>query len=525
MPATHDPIAFLTLPADLRLSVEQVGRTCLAEPGTSILESSRFDKLDGRYSYFCFDPIAEVSGDPRRNLESLFGQLVRITPEVIIKPNPQASQPEARTPFRGGWVGFIGYEPAAELAGVHCAMTYPRRRAAGFSPCGMTPAEDSAQQGHRSSLDIPLPLNSSAPGWMFRLYDTLLIRDNGNRQWMFAGIEWPASRFPSRPPLTDRIERLRRRLESAARSFTSTQQPIAGILTQDVPVPGAIETSLSLGEYHHLVRRAIDYIAAGDVFQVNLAQRFMCRTHRTPAEHYLRLRRANPSCYAAYLPFTDGVVISSSPELFLDLRAGRVRTKPIKGTRPRCGDDTLNTLAIRSLETSEKDTAELTMIVDLLRNDLGRVCRPGSINVTIPHAIESHPTVFHRVSTIEGTLEERCDWRDLLRATLPGGSITGAPKIRAMQIIRELEPVPRGPYCGCSGYIGLDGSMMMNIAIRTMVQQGDVVSFHAGGAILAESDAAQEYEEILAKARGMLSAVSLDEVEYDQVQTLGASAT
>lgn len=584
MPDSHETPAFLTFPADLHLAVEHVVRACLAEQGASILESSRFDKLDGQYSYFCFDPVAEVSDGVSRpnrcdsrvertepspdhdaatlseecrnelrdrdnlqsrdreravisypggwsssttggSLEALFQQVAQITPEVITKPNQQAAQSAARAPFRGGWVGFIGYEPAAELAGVFTRSIEPLGRAAGFIPRGTAPTNDPAYQLRRRCPDSSTNPSASSPGWMFRLYDTLLIRDNVIRQWMFAGIDWPATRFLSRPPLADRIEFLRRRLESAARSFTPTRQPIDHSSTHEAPAYGDLETSISLSEYRRLVRRAIDYIAAGDIFQVNLTQRFTCRTHRTPAEHYLRLRRVNPSCLSAFLPFCDGAVISSSPELFLDHRAGQVRTKPIKGTRPRCGDDTLNKLAIQGLETSEKDSAELTMIVDLLRNDLGRVCRPGSINVTIPHTIETHPTVFHRVSTIEGTLDERHDWRDLLRATLPGGSITGAPKIRAMQIIHELEPVPRGPYCGCIGYIGLDGSMMMNIAIRTMVQQGNVVSFHAGGAILAGSDTEQEYEEILAKARAMLSAVSFSEAELDPLQVLGASAT
>jgi len=203
-------------------------------------------------------------------------------------------------------------------------------------------------------------------------------------------------------------------------------------------------------------------------------------------------------------------ILSSSPELFLDLRDGHVVTRPIKGTRPRTGDPRIDAMARRELAESEKDRAELTMIVDLLRNDLGRVCSFRTVQVRDPGEIEEHPTVYHRVATIEGDLKTGLGWSDLLRAAFPGGSVTGAPKIRAMQIIRELEPTPRGIYCGSIGWIGLDGAMSLNLAIRTIVQRGDVVHLYAGGGIVAQSTPDGEYAETLAKLRGMLRALNAE---------------
>ena len=191
----------------------------------------------------------------------------------------------------------------------------------------------------------------------------------------------------------------------------------------------------------------------------------------------------------------------------MELRGDHVTTRPIKGTRPRGGSAREDETLRRALAESEKDAAELNMIVDLLRNDLGRVCSFGSVRVVDPGEIETHPTVFHRVATIEGRLTPGRGWAGLLRASFPGGSITGAPKIRAMQIIDELEPTRRTAYCGAIGMIGLDGSMSLSVAIRTMIQAGGSVHLHAGGAIVADSQPEEEYREILAKARGMFAAL------------------
>jgi para-aminobenzoate synthetase component 1 len=264
---------------------------------------------------------------------------------------------------------------------------------------------------------------------------------------------------------------------------------------------------LTKSAYVDAVHRVQDYISAGDVFQVNLARRFAIATGASPLDNYLRLREENPGALGGFFRSQDQTILCSSPELFLELRGRQVVTRPIKGTRPRSNDPRANSLNRSELAGSEKELAELNMIVDLMRNDLGRVCAPGSIRVVQTGEIEAHPTVYHRVATIEGTLRSNESWTTLLAASFPGGSITGAPKIRAMQIIDELEPVPRGIYCGSIGYIGVDGSMSLNIAIRTMVQRRHRVHVFAGSGIVADSDAKQEHEEIGAKARGMLKAL------------------
>jgi para-aminobenzoate synthetase component 1 len=276
------------------------------------------------------------------------------------------------------------------------------------------------------------------------------------------------------------------------------------------PTPVSSPASPSLGrpDFLRRVEEVKRYIRAGDVYQVNLTQRFDATTDATPEALYARLRHFSPSGHAAFLRFDDAAIISSSPELFLHLRDRVVTTRPIKGTRPRTGHPAIDDGRRRELAKSAKDRAELAMIVDLLRNDLGRVCEFGSVRVEHEGAIEMHPTVLHRVATISGRLREDADWCDLLAATFPCGSVTGAPKIRAMQIIDELEPTARGVYCGAIGYVGLDGAAQFNVAIRTMVYQGGAVQLYAGSGIVADSVAEHEYDETLAKARGMMLALN-----------------
>ncbi len=258
--------------------------------------------------------------------------------------------------------------------------------------------------------------------------------------------------------------------------------------------------------YQQAVARVIDYIRAGDVFQVNLSQRFTVGLlGRRPIEVYQRLLERHPAWYGAFLQFDRTSLLCNSPELFLRVRptgSGRqIITRPIKGTRA------LGPGMREELTRSVKDQAELNMIVDLERNDLGRVCAIGSIRVSESRVIEAHPTVYHGAATIEGTLRDDVGLVDLLRATFPGGSVTGAPKIRAMQIIDELEPVRRGPYCGAIGYLSVDGHLELNVAIRTMIVEQGRVHIPVGGGIVADSDPVAEYEETLVKARAMFAAL------------------
>jgi len=315
-----------------------------------------------------------------------------------------------------------------------------------------------------------------------------LAFDNQTEQWLACGT-WADGGYPE--------------LSSTAGSHGQFQS-------------GNLTSEFTREKYETAVARAMGYIAAGDVFQINLTQRFTADFDGDyPVAHrsaFSRLAQVSPAWYGAYLELPDAdvkrVVASTSPELFLEVApTGDIITRPIKGTRPVHVDASV-------LRDSEKDQAELAMIVDLLRNDLGRVCDYGSIHVTEPRTIETHPTIHHGVSTITGRLHRRQDVVDLLRATLPGGSITGAPKVRAMQIIDELEPVRRGPYCGCIGLISRERACL-NIAIRTMLietpESGEGrVDFAVGGGVVADSRPADEYQETLDKAAAMMLALGLD---------------
>lgn len=269
-------------------------------------------------------------------------------------------------------------------------------------------------------------------------------------------------------------------------------------------ITAPLASNLARERYATAFRRVLDYIHAGDCYQINLAQRFAAPAAGDPWLAYQALRVINPAPYAAYLNTPHGQILSASPERFLKLERGSVETKPIKGTRPRAGHPRVDAELAAELKASEKDRAENVMIVDLLRNDLSKNCELGSVKVTKLFEVESFATVHHLVSTVTGTLRQGRDALDLLRGCFPGGSITGAPKLRAMHIIEELEPDRRGVYCGAIGYIGCDGNMDLNIAIRTLVYAGGTIRFWAGGGIVADSRLEDEYQETFDKAAAML---------------------
>jgi para-aminobenzoate synthetase component I len=256
--------------------------------------------------------------------------------------------------------------------------------------------------------------------------------------------------------------------------------------------------------YAAAFKRVLDYIDAGDCYQINLAQRFSAPVRGDPWLAYQALRIVNPAPYAAYLNTPYGQILSASPERFLKVEYGSVETRPIKGTRARAGHSRLDAEIMRELQVSGKDRAENLMIVDLLRNDLSKNCALGSVRVPKLFEIESFAAVHHLVSTVTGNLRQDRDALDLLRGSFPGGSITGAPKLRAMQIIEELEPHRRGVYCGAIGYLGRDGNMDTSIAIRTLVCSGGKAYFSAGGGIVADSRLEDEYQETFDKAVLML---------------------
>jgi anthranilate/para-aminobenzoate synthase component I len=279
---------------------------------------------------------------------------------------------------------------------------------------------------------------------------------------------------------------------------------------EELPVMPALEFSRETKEeaFCGMVERAQEYIRSGDIYQVNLAHRFQAPwpDGADPFALYLRLREASPVPCAAYIAQAGRTVLSSSPESFLRMSAGGIRTRPVKGTRPRFADPVADERSLRELITSPKERAELVMITDLLRNDLGMVCEYGSVRVTGLLQPESYEQVHHLVSTVQGTLRPDISHVRALAACFPGGSITGAPKRRAMEIIRELEPCPRGLYTGAIGFLGANGESHFNIAIRTVTVESGAAFFHAGAGIVADSVPAMEWEETMHKAAGMLEA-------------------
>lgn len=302
------------------------------------------------------------------------------------------------------------------------------------------------------------------------------------------------------------------------------QPPAEALLSLEQHLAAAVEKPLSLTPYHNLapadfqtnmtkaaylkaVVRIKEYIRTGDIYQANFTQRFACPFTGNPVSFYNTLRTVNPAPFSAYIDTGDCQIISSSPERFIRVHRGQVEIRPIKGTISRgktAAEDNLNRAKLLS---SEKDRAELLMIVDLERNDLSRIAQTGTVRVPELFAVESYTTVHHLVASVTADLRPECDLIDCIKATFPGGSITGAPKIRAMEIIDELEPTQRNIYTGSIGYLGFDGSMDLNIVIRTVLIKDNIAYLQAGGGIVWDSDPEQEYQESLLKARALMNAL------------------
>ncbi|MEQ8283791.1 MAG: aminodeoxychorismate synthase component I [Parvibaculum sp.] len=422
------------------------------EPFALFLDSAtagpdRNPALHGRWSFIAADPLDRLSlriADDPAPFETLKTKLAAW---------PALSIPAGLPPFIGGAAGFFGYGLGRTL-------------------------ERLPPEAPPFAVD-----DQNLPDMALGFYDAVLAFDMIERSALLVSTGAP-----------ERAARLRARYEAAEPSRRTRHA-----------APAAITSNFTRAAYERAVARVIDYIHAGDIFQANLSQRFEARLadDDTPYALYLRLRTASPAPFGAFFNFGDGTILSSSPERFLACRDGRVETRPIKGTRPRGLSPEEDRRLAAELMASEKDRAENVMIVDLLRNDISRVCADGSVTVEKLCALESFANVHHLVSTVRGQLKADATPADLLAACFPGGSITGAPKLRAMEIVAELEPTARGPYCGAIGYLGADGTMDTSIAIRTMTVKNRRVTFQAGGGIVADSDPAAEYEETLAKARDM----------------------
>jgi para-aminobenzoate synthetase component 1 len=444
-----------------------------------------------QYSFLTADPVSIVrskgaateirrAGD--RSWTSVSGDALNVA-RALLPPQPGAPV-SGVPPFQGGIAGYIGYDWGAVLERL-----------------------PSTRYDDLFIPDVVLGLYDWVIAWDHRIGTAWLIS---------TGIPetGPAGEQRARERMDLVRERLGgRRGSREAGKLVSSPGPASEVLAPSYPVVGVegaerigLRSTFTHRGYLDAVGRVREYIVAGDIFQANLSQRFQSGLSEPPFELYRRLRRHNPAPFAAYLDFEELAVLSASPERFLRLDQERrlVETRPIKGTRPR-GLGPMHDAALgRALAESEKDRAENVMIVDLLRNDLSRVCRAGTVRVPELFALEHHPTVHHLVSTVLGELEPAADAFDLIRAAFPGGSITGAPKVRAMEIIAELEPTQRGVYCGSIGYISTTGAMDTSIVIRTCLALRGQVYFQAGGGIVADSDPELEYRETLDKARGLI---------------------
>lgn len=424
----------------------EVARKFSHLPYLLFLDSSERHPERGRYSYVMADPVSFATNGVDLPSGFAFGQHYSSTSNI-----PHS---EWLPPFRGGLAGLLGYDFNRQLENI------PEPRLNDF---------------HTGHLAV-------------------------------GQYEWVVSFDHSREKAWIICKPGANRTHGQIRTWINRDVPCSH--SPEPRGPSEVKSNFTKPDYLAAVRRVIDYIRAGDVYQVNLAQRLLAPLSEHPLDLYGRLRRVSPAPFSCYFDAGGFQVVSASPERFLKVDADRtISTKPVKGTRPRGKTPDKDTALLHDLRTSEKDRAENVMIVDLLRNDIGKVAEYGSVHVPKVCEVETYNYVHHLVSEVRGKLRQDRTPFDLLKAAFPGGSVTGAPKVRAMEIIAELEPTARGPYCGSIGFIGFDGVMDMNILIRTFTACQGWLQFPVGGGIVADSLPEDEYEETITKAQGLLKAL------------------
>lgn len=453
LPYTTDSAALFDRVADL--------------PWAVFLDSGQPHIGQGRYDILAADPTRTLTTHgPLTEIRTAAGVEVSAeNPYALLRRHlgaVEASVPEL--PFRGGALGYFAYDLGRRF----------------------------------EKIPVRAAVSDDVPDMAVGIYDWALVVDHLRRRSRLVAL--------GRDPRTaDRWTQLceyfdpTRTVSRVARPFRVREMPVS---------------NLPIERYADAFHRIKQYIRAGDCYQVNLAQRFSAKVEGSLWEAYRVLRSLNPAPFSAFLNTPSCQILSSSPERFLRVESGRVETKPIKGTRPRAQDGRMDLEQVRDLHTSVKDRAENLMIVDLMRNDLSKVCEFGSVAVPKLFDVETYASVHHLVSTVTGKLRGDRDALALLQACFPGGSITGAPKLRAMEIIEELEPHRRGVYCGAIGYVGVDGAMDTNIAIRTLVHAGGNLRFWAGGGIVHDSELEAEYQETLDKAAPMLRLLRFAESDH-----------
>jgi para-aminobenzoate synthetase component 1 len=467
-------------------------------PYLLFLDSARDPGRLGRYSFLAADPPIVVHGkgqlaswiDTRTGTETPLSSHALAGVRELLAPHRADTLPD-QPPFQGGAAGYIAYDWGAVL----------------------------------ERLPSPRWDDLAIPDVVLPIYDWVIAWDHLERRAWIISTGLPATGNEKSQYCSDRLTLVRERLaayslsteiidglpDAAAPALRHPPERAPSYPVSDAELPSHLDlrSSFTHRGYLDALTRVREYIVAGDIFQANLSQRFEAPLTEPPWALYQRLRGINPAPFAAFLEFGDLTVASASPERFLQLDGDRqVEARPIKGTRPRGVYPAHDAALGRALQESVKDRAENLMIVDLMRNDLSRVCLAGSVRVPELFALERYATVHHLVSTVTGTLEPGRDAIDLLCATFPGGSITGAPKVRAMEIIAELEPSRRGVYCGSIGYLSVTGVMDTSIVIRTYQAVHGREYFSAVGGIVADSDPEQEYRETFDKARALIRALA-----------------
>ncbi|MDP2209627.1 MAG: aminodeoxychorismate synthase component I [Bacteroidota bacterium] len=432
--------------------------------GTILLESTMQHHDLGSRSIIVTDPVAIISFENGELFNYKDGDRNKITEdplEYLKSILNQYKTNEDGEEFSGGLVGYFSYD-------FGCSF---------------------------ENVKLTKPESTNLPEIFFGVYDWGLTYNHTTQKWMIAGVD---DVRPYMKLIKDSVE-------------GRHQPPIPSLISVSDQVHIEVKSNYSRNEYLKKVEKAKRYIAEGDIYQVNLSQQFSGDINIPPLVLYKRLREMNPAPFSALMCVGENDwVLSSSPELFLDVQRKNVETRPIKGTIRRGKTPEEDEKLKRELFKSPKDNAELLMIVDLERNDLNRVCKKGSVNVHDLKMVETYASVHHLVARICGELLDDCDIVDLIVSAFPGGSITGAPKIRAMQIIDELEPNKRGVYTGAIGYIGFNKSAKFNIAIRTMTYESGKVTVGVGGGIVADSDPEKEFQETLDKAAAMFRALSVE---------------
>jgi para-aminobenzoate synthetase component 1 len=461
----------LVEPLPEQLTAVEAFQRLSALPHVVFFDSAAFDERLGRYSFVAADPFLwiERPADGSDALGEIDEARKRFTAHAVQRPD--------LPPFQGGLAGLFSYDLNRSLE----RIAAPR-------------------------YEDLLP-----PALAFGAYDVVLAFDHVGRRGWIISQGWPET------DRSARVERAHARLAFFREILAGSKPSFAVSRSESVPLErlapqfptgaAGVTSTFTAEAYRQMVRRGVEYIHAGDVFQVNLSQRLLCPASDNSRDLYLRLRERNAAPYAGYLDVGNWQICSASPECFLTVRDSLVETRPIKGTRGRSHRPEADLFTGDDLSASEKDRAENVMIVDLMRNDLSRVCTAESVHVDQLCRLETYAFVKHLVSVVRGELQPGVSAVDLLRASFPGGSITGAPKVRAMEIIAELEPTARGAYCGSLAYLGFDGQMDASILIRTITAGRGWWQPPVGAGIVAQSDPDEEYRETWHKARGLLKAI------------------